>query len=141
MTTVYERAAGVGVFDGKLYDPSYDFRSLRGNVETALRNMADVNPGWIDEIIGHESEVRRSEGSRYTKAILFTHLRKALDRIVIGVDPYNPSKTPPLDFSHLRYDGPRGVQAPGADLEIKRYIALAEREMRKKAPRRRKKAE
>lgn len=96
-----------------------------------------MNAGWVDEIIGHESDVRRSEGARYTKAIYMTHLRETIDRVVIGVDPYNPSKTPPIDFSHLAYDGPRGAQTPGAAEEIARYVALAEREMRKKVTRRR----
>ena len=118
-----------------VYDPQYDFRSFRGNVSTQLRNLDGVNPGWIDEILGHESEVRRSEGARYTKTILLTHLRDTLDRVTIGVDPYNPSTTPPLDFSHLYYKGTRGVPAPGVAEAIKEYVRLAEREMRKKAGR------
>jgi hypothetical protein len=116
----------------KVYNPKYDFRSFRGNVSTQLRNLDGVNPGWVDEILGHDSEVRRSEGARYTKAIFLTRLRKALDRVTIGVDPYNPSTTPPLDFSHLYYKGTRGVPAPGAADAIKEYVRLAEREMRKK---------
>ena len=69
---------------------------------------------------------------------MLTRLRDALDRVTIGVDPYNPSTTPPLDFSHLYYKGTRGVRAPGAADAIKEYVRLAEREMRKKARRPRK---
>lgn len=42
----------------KTYRLGVDFRSYRGNVETALRNVSDVNPGWVDELIGHDSPVR-----------------------------------------------------------------------------------
>jgi hypothetical protein len=118
-----------------VYDPQYDFRSFRGNVSTQLRNLEGVNTGWVDEILGHESPVRRSEGARYTKAIFLTRLRDALDRVTIGVDPYNPSTTPPVDFSHLYYNGTRGVPAPGAADAMKEYVRLAELEMRKKAGR------
>jgi Domain of unknown function (DUF6538) len=119
----------------KVYDRLFDFRSFRGNVATQLQNLPDVNPGWVDEILGHESPLRRSEGARYNKGIFLHLLRGVLDRIAIGVDPYNPSKTPPVDFSHLTYAGPRGVPAPGAAEEIAEYVRLAQREMRKKAPR------
>src|ERR1700733_10366365 len=47
----------------KTYRSGVDFRSYRGNVETALRNVADVNAGWVDELIGHDSPIRRSEGA------------------------------------------------------------------------------
>ncbi len=119
----------------KVYDRQFDFRSFRGNVATELQNLPGVNPGWVDEILGHESPLRRSEGARYNKGIFLHLLRGVLDRIAIGVDPYNPSKTPPVDFSHLNYTDPRGVPAPGAAEEIARYFRLAKREMRKKAPR------
>ncbi len=82
----------------KLHDPNIDFRSFRGNVVTEIRNLSDVNAGWVDELIGHKSQTRRSEGSRYTKAIFLTHLRKSIDRIAIGVDPYNPKKNASAGF-------------------------------------------
>ena len=121
----------------RVYREGVDFRAFRGNVETSLRNVEGVPAGWIDELIGHDSPIRRSEGARYTKGIFMVHLKRTIDRITIGIDPYSPQQDrPAVDFSHLRYNGPRGVQAPGAAEEIKRYVALAEREMRKKAPRR-----
>jgi hypothetical protein len=47
------------------YREKIDFHSYRGNVETALKNSPGVNSAWIDELIGHESTYRRSEGDRY----------------------------------------------------------------------------
>jgi hypothetical protein len=106
------------------YRERIDFHSFRGNVETTLKNISGINSAWIDEVIGHESIIRRSEGERYTKAILLPNLKLCLDKIVINAD-----------LSHLRYKGPRGVPAPGRDREIALHVALAEREMRKKASR------
>jgi hypothetical protein len=106
------------------YVPRVDFHSFRGNVETALKNASGINESWVDELIGHESPIRRGEGSRYTKAIWLPVLRRCVNTIKINAD-----------LSHLTYTGPRLVPAPGRDKEIARYVALAEREMRKKAPR------
>ncbi|MDO8400515.1 MAG: hypothetical protein Q7T45_22100 [Bradyrhizobium sp.] len=106
------------------YLPKVDYHSFRGNVETTLKNTAGINENWIDELIGHESPIRRSEGSRYTKAILLPILQRCVNTIRINAD-----------LSHLRYAGPRDEPAPGRDREIARYVALAEREMRKKASR------
>jgi hypothetical protein len=106
--------------------PGVDFRSYRGNVETSLRNTDGVNAGWIDELIGHDSPVRRSEGARYTKSIFMANLKRTVDKVVIGVD-----------LSTLYHSGPRGVQAAGSADDIARYLALAEREMNKKSARRR----
>jgi hypothetical protein len=108
------------------YRERIDFHSFRGNVETTLKNAAGINVAWVDEVIGHESIIRRSEGERYTKAILLPNLKLCLDKITINAD-----------LSHLLYKGPRGVPAPGRDREIARYVAIAEREMRKKVARRR----
>ena len=95
-----------------------DFRSYRGNVETTLRNIDGVNPGWIDELIGHDSPVRSSEGARYTKSIFMANLKRTVDRAAIGVD-----------LSKLYYSD--------ATEDIGRYVRLAEREMNKKVARRR----
>ncbi len=108
------------------YRERIDFHSFRGNVETTLKNVAGINSAWIDEVIGHESIIRRSEGERYTKAILLPNLKFCLDKITINAD-----------LSHLLYKGPRGIPAPGRDREIARYVALAQREMNKKASRKR----
>jgi hypothetical protein len=110
----------------KTYRAGVDFRSYRGNVETALRNVSDVNPGWVDELIGHDSPVRTSEGARYTKSIFMVNLKRTIDKIAIGVD-----------LSKLDYSGPPGVQAAGTAKDIARYVTLAEREMNKKVARRR----
>lgn len=109
----------------KTYRPGVDFRSYRGAVETALRNVSDVNPGWVDELIGHDSPIRRSEGARYTKSIFMANLKRTVDKVAIGVD-----------LSKLYYSGPLGVQAVGASEDIARYVRLAEREMNKKSTRR-----
>jgi hypothetical protein len=53
-------------------------------------------------------------------------LRRGVNRIQINAD-----------LSHLLYAGPRNVVPPGRDREIARYVALAEREMKKKASRKR----
>jgi hypothetical protein len=98
-----------------------DFHSFRGNVETDLKNLPSTNQAWIDELIGHESTIRRSEGERYTKQILLPILRRLVDSIRINAD-----------LSHLRYIGEAGVASPNRDREILRFVALADREMKKK---------
>lgn len=109
------------------YAPKIDFHSFRGNVETQLKNTPGISPAWIDELIGHESLIRRSEGSRYTKEIYLPILKTCVDAITIDAD-----------LAHLKYQGPRGVPAPGRDQEIATYVTVAEREMKKKASRKRK---
>jgi hypothetical protein len=108
------------------YLPKVDFHSYRGNVETDLKNAGGIDGAWVDELIGHESIIRRSEGQRYTKQILMPILRSCVNRIQINAD-----------LSHLTYTGPRNVAAPDRDRQLARYLALAEREMRKKAGRKR----
>ena len=103
-----------------------DFHSFRHNVSTDLSNLPGLNSGWADEITGHDSMVRSSERSRYTKGVFMTHLKETLDRIDIGVD-----------LSHLVYEGPRGEPAPGAAEDIAMFVAIAERDMKAKAGRRR----
>ena len=95
-------------------------------METALRNFPDVNAGWVDELIGHDSPIRRSEGARYTKSIFMTNLKRTIDKITISAD-----------LSKVYYTGPRGICAPGTAEDIARYTTLAVREMNKKAARRR----
>jgi hypothetical protein len=106
----------------KIYQPRTDFHSFRGNVETDLKNLPSINQAWIDELIGHESTIRRSEGERYTKQIYLPILRKLVNSIGINAN-----------LSHLRYAGPAGVAAPNRDRELALFMALAEREMKKKA--------
>ena len=108
----------------KIYQPRIDFHSFRGNVETDLKNMAGISLAWIDELIGHESIVRRSEGERYTKRILLPILRRLVNSIQINAD-----------LSHLRFTGVPGVAAPERDAELKLFVALAEKEMAKKVKR------
>ncbi|MFT3941579.1 hypothetical protein [Rhodopseudomonas sp.] len=108
-----------------LLQPGLDFRSYRDTFETVLRNTQGVNEGWIDELTGHDSEIRRSEGQRYTKVIYENILRDTVNKVVL-----------PVDMAHLRYEGCRGRRAPGAAEEIARFVTLAEREMNKKVSRR-----
>ena len=108
----------------KTHRPRVDFHSFRGNVETDLKNLPSTNQAWIDELIGHESTIRRSEGERYTKQILLPILQRLVNSIRINAD-----------LSHLRYSGEIGVAAPNRDHELARFVALAEREMRKKGNR------
>jgi hypothetical protein len=110
----------------KTYRPGVDFRSYRGNVETTLRNDPGVNAGWVDELISHDSPIRRSEGARYTKSIFKTNQKRTIDKITISAD-----------LSKLYYTGQHGVCAPGTAETIVRYTTLAAREMSKKAARRR----
>jgi hypothetical protein len=53
--------------------------------------MSGVSSNWIDELIGHESIFRRSEGERYTKKIRLPILKRLVDSIKIDAD-----------LSHLR---------------------------------------
>jgi hypothetical protein len=112
--TYYRRAVNV-------YRPRVDFHSFRGNVETDLKNTDGINQAWIDELIGHESIIRRSEGDRYTKKIRLPILRRLVNSISISAD-----------LSHLQYGGVRGMPAPNRDHELAHFTALAEREMKKK---------
>jgi hypothetical protein len=112
----YRRAIGV-------YRPRVDFHSFRGNVETDLKNSGAIfSTAWIDELIGHESAYRRSEGERYTKKIYLPLLRRLVNSIRINAD-----------LSHLRYSGERGVAALRRGAELALFVALAEKEMRKKS--------
>jgi hypothetical protein len=104
-----------------VYRPRVDFHSFRGNVETDLKNTAGINTAWIDELIGHESIIRRSEGDRYTKKIRLPILRRLVNSISITAD-----------LGHLRYNGVRGMPRPDRDRELAHFTALAEREMEKK---------
>ncbi len=106
----------------KIYQPRVDFHSFRGNVETDLKNLPGINQAWIDELIGHKSTIRRSEGERYTKQINLPILQRLVNSIRINAD-----------LSRLRYVGSAGVAAPSRDRELARFVALAEREMKKKA--------
>ncbi|MEY9130224.1 hypothetical protein ACVIWV_003882 [Bradyrhizobium diazoefficiens] len=105
----------------KVYRPRVDFHSFRGNVETDLKNTAGINTAWIDELIGHESIIRRSEGDRYTKKIRLPILRRLVNSISIAAD-----------LDHLRFSGVPGKPAPGRDQALVHFTALAEREMEKK---------
>jgi hypothetical protein len=87
----------------KVYREGVDFRSFRGNVETELQNVEGINAGWIDELIGHDSPIRRSEGARYTKSIYMANLKRTIDRASIGVE---------LPVA-CHYSGPRGGQPAG----------------------------
>ena len=108
------------------YAPKIDFHSFRGNVETQLKNTTGISSAWIDELIGHESPIRRSEGARYTKEIYLPILRRCVDTITMNAD-----------LTHLEYHGVRGKPAPGRDREIATYVAIADKEMAKKALRKR----
>jgi hypothetical protein len=111
----YRRAIGV-------HRPRIDFHSFRGNVETDLKNnLQAFSVAWIDELIGHESLIRRSEGERYTKKIALPILRGLVNSIEIQGT-----------FDHLRYEGERCTASPTRDAELRLFVALAEREMRKK---------
>jgi hypothetical protein len=116
--TYYRREVGC-------YRERVDYHSYRGDVETALKNLQGINSAWIDKLIGHESTVRRSEGERYTKEIYLPILRRMVNSITINAD-----------LSHLRYTGQKGIRPAGRDKELELFTALAEKEMRKKAPRR-----
>jgi hypothetical protein len=103
----------------EVYRPRVDFHSLRGNAETDLKNLKnlpDIKSAWIDELIGHESIIRRSEGERYTKQILLPILKMLVDSIKIKAD-----------LSHLKYTGERGVADPRRDAELKLFVALAKK--------------
>lgn len=104
--------------------PQVDFRSYRDTVQTVLSNTEGVTAGWIDELIGHESIIRQSEGTRYTKVLYMSILKQTIDKVRL-----------PVDLAHLKYNGPRGAPASGSAEDIARYAALAQREMNKKAAR------
>lgn len=101
-----------------------DFRSYRDTVQTVLSNTQGINSGWVDELIGHDSIIRQSEGSRYTKGLYMSILKQTIDKVRL-----------PSDLSHLKYTGQHGLPASGAAEDIDRYVELARREMNKKTSR------
>jgi integrase len=105
----------------KVNQPKIDFHSYRSNVETELKNISGVNSAWIDELLGHESSARKSEGDRYTKLIYQEILWDTINKVTF-----------PVDMSHLYYDGKRGYQAPGALKQISVYAKHANQEINKK---------
>ena len=108
-----------------VYKERVDFHSFRGNVETDLKNHEPAfSTAWIDELIGHESKFRRSEGDRYTKKIWLPILRRLVNSIRIAAN-----------FDHLRYQGVRGEPDPSRDRDLALFVALAQKEMAKKRPR------
>lgn len=104
-----------------------DFHSFRHNVSTTLQNLPGLNPGWADEITGHDSIVRASERARYAKGVYMRHLKQTLDRIETGVN-----------LDHLTYQGIVGEPAVGAAEERATFVALAVRDMKNKATPRKK---
>jgi integrase len=109
----------------KVYREKVDFHSLRATFATDIANLPGLNAGWGDELTGHTSPVRASVRTLYTKGVLLNNLKSVVDRIRFPGDDKLPL-----------YRGPKGVRAPGSDQEIKLFVTLAEREMRKKASRR-----
>ena len=81
--------------------PRVDFKSYRDTVQTVLSNTEGINAGWIDELIGHDSIIRQSEGARYTKGVYMSHLKRTIDKVRL-----------PIGLSRLKYGGLRGVPAP-----------------------------
>ena len=59
-------------------------------MSTLLPNASTFSP-WIEEIVDHESDERRSELDRYNKALLLQNLKEAID-----LPDYE------ADISHLR---------------------------------------
>ncbi|HDZ75671.1 MAG TPA: hypothetical protein ENH55_23495 [Aurantimonas coralicida] len=113
--TEYRRSVGC-------YKILVDFHSFRHSVSTDFQNMSGLNLGWADEITGHESDIRSSERSRYSKGVYMRHLKDTLDRIDIDVN-----------LDHLAYDGEFGVAAPGAAAEVAVFTERAIRDMAVKA--------
>ena len=107
-----------------LSDERMDFHSLRATLATDLANLPGLNAGWADEITGHESDIRRSVRTLYVKGILLSHLKATLDHVRFRGEDRLP-----------RFTGEAGKPAPDAKSEIDRYVALAQREMAKKAKR------
>ena len=68
-----------------IYDEQRDFHSLRHTVTTLLVN-ARAHPVWLDELIGHANPGRRSESSRYTKAVWLSNLRDTIELLDPRVD-------------------------------------------------------
>lgn len=108
-----------------VYAEKTDFHSLRASFTTSIGRLSILNPAWGDELTGHTSRVRESVRGLYTKGVLLSLLKTIADQVRFHGDDRVP-----------RFDGPRGVQASGSDLEITRFAFLAEREMAKKAGRR-----
>lgn len=68
-----------------IYREEVVFHSFRHTVSTALHNAAAHEP-FIEEIIGHESEERKSEIKRYTKTTIVKELKATLDHLDYGLD-------------------------------------------------------
>ncbi len=61
------------------------FHSFRHSVTTLLCN-AGVQQEFVEELIGHESQARRSEMKRYNKGQTLMMLKEVIDRLVLPID-------------------------------------------------------
>ncbi|MFC5562888.1 DUF6538 domain-containing protein [Methylobacterium aerolatum] len=61
------------------------FHSFRHSATTLLCNVG-VQRAFVEELIGHESSVRRSEMDRYNKGQTLQTLKDVVDRLVLPID-------------------------------------------------------
>ena len=78
----------------RFIDPAWIFIRFAATSKLISKISRGINQAWIDELIGHESTIRRSEGERYTKQINLPILQRLVNSIRINAD-----------LSHLRYAG------------------------------------
>ena len=74
----FRRACGVD-------DPLLDYHAWRHTVTTLLKR-AGVPDSHIEELIGHESETRRSEMATYDHGLSIELLKEAIDKLVLPID-------------------------------------------------------
>jgi len=58
---------------------------MRHTVCTLLDNT-DANESFVDELLGHESEARRSEARRHRKQVSLHNLEVTIDRLELQID-------------------------------------------------------
>ena len=72
-------------FSDKTFNEVLNLQAMRHTVRTLLDNT-DAKEVYVDELLGHESEGRRSEGRRYRKGIDLANLKSAIDLLELPID-------------------------------------------------------
>ena len=72
-------------FTEKSYSDDLSLQAMRHTVRTLLDNT-DAKEAFVDELVGHESEGRRSEARRYRKEIYLRNLKATIDKLELPID-------------------------------------------------------
>ncbi len=72
-------------FSETSYRDDLSLQAMRHTVRTLLDNT-DAKESYVDELVGHESEERRSEARRYRKEVYLQNLKSTIDLLELPID-------------------------------------------------------